>query len=209
MRVSSERRVAIPATLHRVDVHELAPGLWYWLAKHPSWRPGRGWPEEVLCVYYEAPGAVVLIDPLVPRGEEHEFWSALDADVDRLSLPVRVLLTAPWHRRDADLVAKRYRARIGGEPLPSGIETFSAGPAEEEQVAFFIRPHATLVVAEFFTGTDAGLRVTPSPADPRPEALATTLRSLLDLPIDRVLVSHGPPVLGNGREAIERALESH
>ena len=69
MRVSSERRVANRATLHRVNVHELAPGLWYWFAPHPDWRPDENWPEGVLCGYYEAPEATVLFDPLVPRGE--------------------------------------------------------------------------------------------------------------------------------------------
>jgi hypothetical protein len=51
-----------------VDVHELAQGFWYWYAPHPAWEPGENWPEGVLCAYYEAPDALVLFDPLVPRG---------------------------------------------------------------------------------------------------------------------------------------------
>jgi glyoxylase-like metal-dependent hydrolase (beta-lactamase superfamily II) len=191
-----------------VQVHEIAPGLWYWLALHPKWKPGNDWPEEVLCVYYESPDAVVLIDPLVPRGEEDAFWNALDADVERAGSPVRVLLTAPWHERDAGVVTDRYGAEIGDDPLPDGIEAFAAGPPDENQVAFFIRPHRTLVVAEFFQGVPDGLRVAASSADPDPQALVERLRDLLDLPIERVLVAHGPPVLGGGREAIRRALES-
>jgi len=191
-----------------VNVHEVAPGLRYWLAPHPAWKPGNDWPEDVLCVYYEAPDALVVIDPLVPRGDEARFWHALDRDVARLGLPVRVLLTAPWHRRDADAVAARYEAQLGGEPRPAGLETFAAGPVEEQQVAYFIRPHETLVVAEFFTGTDDGLRVTPSPADPNPGALVESLHRLLELPIERVLVSHGPPVLDKGLAEIRAALES-
>ena len=191
-----------------MNVHELAPGLRYWLAPHPAWQPGSDWPEEVLCVYCEAPDAVVLIDPLLPRGEEDGFWRALDRDVDRLERPVRVLLTAPWHRRDADLLADRYGARVGGQPLPHGVESFSAGPVEEQQVAYLLRPHETLVVAEFFQGTPDGLRVAPSPADPDPAALYATLRGLLRLPIERVLVAHGEPVLSDGRAAIGRALGS-
>jgi glyoxylase-like metal-dependent hydrolase (beta-lactamase superfamily II) len=191
-----------------VKVRELAPGLWYWLAPHPKWKPGNDWPGDVLCVYYEARDAVVLIDPLLPRGEEDAFWQALDGDVERVGKPVRVLLTAPWHERDAAGVADRYGAETGGEPLPTGVEAFAAGPPQENQVAYLIRPHETLVVAEFFQGTRDGLRVAPSPADPRPEALRSRLRELLDLPIGRVLVAHGPPVLADGREAIRRALES-
>jgi hypothetical protein len=89
----------------------------------------------VLCVYYEAPDALVLIDPLVPRDREDEFWRELDSN-----LPVRVLLTAPWHRRDADTVADRLGGTVTRHPLPSGVEEFAAGPQEENQVAFFIRP---------------------------------------------------------------------
>jgi len=36
--------------------------------------------------------------------------------------------------------------------------------------------------------------------------LREALAPLLELPVDRVLVSHGEPVLENGREAIARAL---
>jgi hypothetical protein len=136
------------------------------------------------------------------------FWPALDRDVSRLGLPVRVLLTAPWHRRDAHVVAERYGGLIGTEPLPAGIEPFAAGPADEGQVAYFIRPHRTLVVGEFFQGHRAGLRLAPSPAEPEPERLREQLRGLLELPIDRVLVSHGPPVLGDGIARIREALES-
>ena len=185
-------------------MQELAPGLRYWTAPHPAWQPGRGWDEDVLCVYYEAPDALVLIDPLVPRGDEAAFWRALESD-----RPVRVLLTAPWHRRDADAIAERCGATVARHPLPGGVEEFAAGPPDDDQVAFFIRPHRTLVVAEFFTGTEAGLTMAPSPADPEPAALAARLRDLLELPIERVLVSHGPPVLRAGRAAIERALESY
>jgi hypothetical protein len=38
--------------------------------------------------------------------------------------------------------------------------------------------------------------------------VAERIRPLLDLPIETVLVSHGEPVLGGGRKALARALES-
>jgi hypothetical protein len=36
--------------------------------------------------------------------------------------------------------------------------------------------------------------------------LAASLRPLLDLPVERVLVSHGDPVLAGGRDALAAAL---
>jgi hypothetical protein len=74
---------------------QLEAGLSYWLAAHPAWEPTENWPEEVLCVYFEAPEGVVLIDPLLPRGEEAELWHMLDGAVGRTRRPPRVLLTAP------------------------------------------------------------------------------------------------------------------
>jgi glyoxylase-like metal-dependent hydrolase (beta-lactamase superfamily II) len=189
-----------------MDAREVAQGLWYWTAPHPSWRPGADWPERVGCVYYEAPDAVVLIDPLLPRDEEDEFLEHLDRDVERTGLPVAILLTAPWHERDAPALAERYRTSVGGPPS-EGIEVFIPGGQDEGQVAFFIRPHRALVVAEFFMGDGAGgLRVAPSPALMDRTAFDRSLRELLELPVERVLVSHGEPVLADGRARIAEAL---
>jgi glyoxylase-like metal-dependent hydrolase (beta-lactamase superfamily II) len=182
-----------------VDFHEVAPGLRYWLAPHPEWRPGNDWPEEVLSAEYEAPDALVLIDPLVPRGEEDQFRE----HAQRLGLPLRVLLTAPWHRRDAGLFTG---AQVDGD-LPPGIEAFVADGVQEGQRALFIREHRTLVVAEYFIGAAAGLRICPSPAESDPDRFIQSLHRLLELPIERVLTAHGPPVLADGAGAIRRALE--
>jgi hypothetical protein len=189
-----------------VDVRRIAGGLWYWTAPHPAWRLGADWPENVGCVYYEAPDAVCLIDPLLPRGEENEFLAHLDRDVERLGLPVAILLTADWHRRGAGGLADRYGARIGGDP-PAGIEELPIEGAQERQVAYFIRPHRALVVAEILSGDGrGGLKLCPSPALVDRAALERSVARLRELPVERVLVSHGEPVLAGGRRAIELAL---
>jgi hypothetical protein len=204
-----------------VEVHEIAPGLWYWFAPHPAWTPDENWPEGVLCAYYEAPDAVVLFDPLVPRGEEDEFWRALDKDVERLGLPVRVLLTGPWHARDTKLVVERYGADVWAHPdalwkgpaltttdeLPAGVETFLPDGNGEGQAFFFIREHRTLVTGDMFSGTGGVFHVFVSEEDDR-EAFLASLPALLDLPIERVLIAHGEPVLSDGVARIREALES-
>jgi len=206
-----------------VDVHELAPGLRYWYAPHPEWRPDENWPEGVLCAYYESPDALVLIDPLVPRGEEDEFWQALDADVERLGRPVRVLLTTPWHARDTTLVVERYGAEVWAHPealwkndpvltttdeVPAGVEVFLPDGNEEGQAFFFIREHRTLVTGDMFSGTGGRFHVYISPEEPNPEAFLAWLPRLLELPIERVLIAHGEPVLSDGVARIREALES-
>ncbi|HEX9417140.1 MAG TPA: hypothetical protein VF895_10585 [Gaiellaceae bacterium] len=192
-----------------MDTREVAPGLWYWTAPHRNWRPGADWPEAVGCVYYEAPDAVVLIDPLLPRGEEGKFLEHLDRDVERTGVPVVILLTAPWHERDAPLLAERYRTSREVGRLPEGIEVFVPGGQDEGQVAFFIRPHRALVVAEFLMGDGAGgLRVCPSPALIDRDAFDKSLRDLLELPVERVLVSHGEPVLTEGSRRLVEAIRA-
>jgi hypothetical protein len=192
-----------------VEAVRLAEGLWRWTAEHPRWEH---WPDHehvpsgVGCVYHEADDATVLFDPLVPSGEADDFFRHLDADVERRRLPVVILLTADWHRRSADALAARYDARIGGA-LPAGVEEIAVEGADERQAAYFIRPHAALVVAEiFWVDVDGELHVGRSPVLKRPDELEASLERLVELPVERLLVSHGEPVLGDARARMAEAL---
>ncbi len=213
-----------------MQVHEIAPGLWYWFAPHPDWSPDENWPEGVLCGYYEAADAVVLFDPLVPRGEEDEFWRALDRDVERLGLPVRVLLTTAWHDRDTKLVVERYDADVWAHPeahwknepleehlrlprpvledLPVGVEALLPEGNEEGQALFFIREHKTLITGDVFSGTGGRFHVFVSTDEPDPQAFFAWLPTLLELPVERVLIAHGDPIMSDGAARIREALES-
>jgi hypothetical protein len=192
-----------------VEALRVAEGLWRWTAEHPNWE---NWPDhereprEVGCVYYEADDATVLIDPLVPAGGEDDFFRHLDTDVERRDLPVVILLTADWHRRSSAELAARYGARIGGAP-PEGVEEIAIAGAGERQVAYFIRPHAALVVCEVFAvDIDGELRACQSPALERPDELEASLRRIMELPIERLLVSHGEPVLVDAKARMVEAL---
>jgi glyoxylase-like metal-dependent hydrolase (beta-lactamase superfamily II) len=199
-----------------MNLREVAPGLWYWTAPHPAWRGATGWPEDVGCVCYRATQATVLIDPLLPPGEEEAFWSF----VDGLGLRVEVLLTASWHRRDAREVAQRYGTTVWAheragqhldfptrnDALPDGVDTFTPDGDREGQVAFYLREHEALVVAEFFMGTGNGFKLCPSPTLHDLDAFHRSMRKLVDLEIERVLVAHGEPVLSDGRRRIAEAL---
>jgi hypothetical protein len=191
-----------------MDVQRLADGLWRWTALHPDAAHWPDWgppvPAEVGCVYYEATDAVVLIDPLLPADQEAEFLAYLDRDVERLGLPVSILLTASWHERSAAVLRERYRA---DDRVPESVEVYPVEGAPEKQVAYFLRPHRALVVAEIFVGDGrGGLVLVPSPALTDRAALDRSLHALAELPVERVLVSHGEPVLSDGRRAIESAL---
>ena len=197
---------------------EVTDRLFYWTVPHPAWRPNPEWPEDVGCALFLAEDATVLIDPLVSDVDE-QAWDRLDATVAAAKAPVAILLTAPWHERSTRDVAARYGApiwaekadeRLGDLPrlaeLPAGVDVFRPGGVDEGQVAFVIESERALVVAEFFLGTGSGLQVLPSPATTDQTEFVDSLARLTSLPIERVLVAHGPPVLANGRDAIAAAV---
>ena len=78
-----------------MELAQLAPGVWRW--------------DDSL--YVERPDAVLLIDPVVPAGDEERFFRALDRDVERLGLPVVVVLT------DASLEPRAFVDRYGARVL--------------------------------------------------------------------------------------------
>jgi glyoxylase-like metal-dependent hydrolase (beta-lactamase superfamily II) len=207
-----------------VVVDELAPGLWRWTAFHPEWK------EEVGSVYYEAPDAVVLVDPLVPTDEPERFWAALDRDVKRAAAPLHVLISVFWHVRSTREIVERRRARVwaptrgrgaierragevtdvfrAGDELPGGVVPFKTARAAE--VVFWIPAHRALVPGDVILGSEeGGLRLCPAswlPEKTSLDQLRESLRPLLELPVERVLVSHGEPVLVGGRDVLARTL---
>ena len=151
----------------------------------------------------------MLVDPLVPEA----LWAPLEKRIDTHGRPVRVLTTIGFHRRSRDEVVRRFDATTSRAKasLPEGVETVTIRRAGETMV-WLPGPRA-LVPGDRLLGDDAGgLRMCPpgwlrylEPGLSYDE-LREALRSLLDLPVEMVLVSHGAPVLRNGRAAIERAL---
>jgi glyoxylase-like metal-dependent hydrolase (beta-lactamase superfamily II) len=203
--VETQKRVLFPlfAENSSMTVLELAPGLWRWTAPHPDWKAGDDWEQEVGCVYYEAPAATVLIDPLVPP-ERDRFFEALDRDVERRGLPVAVLLTVPWHERSAAELVERYAA--ADEPC-GRVEPFAV--PEVDETLWWLPEHAALVAGDVLVGTPEGIGVCPdSWLDERSshDSIRAALQPLLERPVERILVSHGEPVLADGRAALARAL---
>jgi glyoxylase-like metal-dependent hydrolase (beta-lactamase superfamily II) len=199
-----------------MDVQELRPGLWRWTAMHPEWEHAENWGPDVASVYAELPQAVVVIDPLVPADEDEQFWSALDRDVERLGRPVHVLLTVHWHERSVAAVLDRYHATLWrpeekGE-LPEGVQAEIVHGGDWVEALFYLEPHRALVAGDLLIGANGGIEF-PVFWFPKGEqewaenTLKPELRERLKkLATDLVLVSHGDPVLTDGRAALDRAL---
>jgi len=195
-------------------VEEIAPGLRCWTAWHDEWE------EEVGSVAVETDDGFVLIDPLGTPPE--------------LRRPDHVLVTVYWHARETkDLAAEHVwasrRSRqplesrgIGvtdpfrpGDALPGQIRAFQTARAAE--VVYWLPAQRALVVGDVLLGAGAKPRPTSEPLRPCPERwlgksthadLKESLRPLLELPVERVLVSHGQPILHDGNGALTALLGS-
>jgi len=178
------------------------------MSPHPDWEPTEDWPREVPVVRYETEDDVVLIDPLLPP----------EGDFDPHGKPVRVLLTQGAHYRGTADFVKRFGASVWTPPravwrkipnpattkaLPAGIEAIELD-GEPQQVVFFVREHATLVSGDVLAGRGGRVRIFVDDADA--ERLLPALESLADLPIERVLIPHGDPVLSDGARRIREAV---
>jgi hypothetical protein len=199
------------------DLRELAPGLWRWTAPHPEWTRGAApespgdWPRDVGSVLCETDGTRALIDPLLPLDRE-PFLRELDRRVRGRGVRVAVLTTIGFHRRSRDELARRYGASTSRarRELPDGIEAFPIRGAGETM--FWLARQRALVPGDRLLGDDGGLRLCPESwlrylrSGLTLEGLRERLGPLLELPIERVVVSHGEPVLAGGREALAEAL---
>jgi glyoxylase-like metal-dependent hydrolase (beta-lactamase superfamily II) len=193
-------------------VEEIAPGLRRWTAWHGEWQ------EQVGSIAVETDDGLVLIDPLdVPpelRGADH------------------VLVTVYWHGRETkELGAKRVWASTrsrqplksrgidvtdplrAGDQLPGGIRAFQTARAAE--VVYWLPTQGAVVAGDVLLGAGAKPHPTSDPLRLCPERwlgkathaeLKASLRPLLELPVEHVLVSHGQPLLHNGNAALTELL---
>jgi hypothetical protein len=199
------------------ELRDVAPGLWLWRVEHPDWAPGLGWDPPVTSTCVETGGEVAVLDALAPPDDASEVWARLDARP-----PTLVVVLKPDHVRDVDLFTRRYEAPafgpdvfhrgdvpetelewIGpGSELPGGLVALYDGRGRNE-TPLWLPKQRTVVFADALTAPEGELRVWGTPW--HEERALPALRALLELPFERVIVSHGEPV--HDRGAFERALE--
>ena len=85
----------------------MRPGLWHWQAPHPEWRESEPWDQRVSSYAIDDGQRLVLFDPLAVPDE-------IEARAGERE-PV-VVLTAPWHERDAESLVQRLVAPVYTAP---------------------------------------------------------------------------------------------
>jgi glyoxylase-like metal-dependent hydrolase (beta-lactamase superfamily II) len=209
-------------------VRELQTGLWYWSATHPDWTPAEGgadgWGPEVSSYAIDDGERLLLIDPLAPPSEIEELAAGRET---------AIVLTCPWHERDARSLVERLGAPVfvpppdegnddvewlrdelerleqegkvfsAGDRLPVGVDAFPGMLAND--LVLWVESRRALVAGDTLVDRGRGLEL---PADwlregQTREQVLEALRPLLELPVELVLPTHGAPT---DRAALERAL---
>jgi hypothetical protein len=200
-----------------VELRDVAPGLWLWRQPHPDWSEGSDWEPEVSSFAVESRRARILLDPLAPHPSEREAWERIGSFA-----PDTAVVLKPDHVRDVELFVRWFGVRAYGpylywrddvprieleeirvgDELPGGLRTLYDGRNAME-TPVYLPEHRALVFADALTAPGGVLRVWSTPW--HEERVLPALRALLELPFERVLVSHGEPV--HAREDFEAALE--
>jgi glyoxylase-like metal-dependent hydrolase (beta-lactamase superfamily II) len=204
-------------------VEKLAEDLWRFTARHPEWHPS-GFGDEVAGFAFRDDEGLALIDPLVSDAGDLE---ALDALADG---PVTIFITIPYHARSAAELARRWddvtvlghpavkrKLPAGtpfqpiqpGQPLPHAAVAFSIGSPRRQELPILLPRARALAFGDAVVGADGGLRVWIW-GDQRKgwyeDRFRPTLEPLTQLDFDRVLVTHGPPVMSGGARELSAAL---
>ena len=192
---------------------DVAPGLRRWTAWHDEWQ------EDVGSLALDTDDGLVLFDPIAPP-----------RDVRRAK---HVLITVFWHYRSTvELRARVWASRrtvkalanrgvevtdpIARETeLPGGVVAYET--ARHGELVYWLPKQRSVVAGDVLLGAGAKPRPTEDPLRLCPERwlgkathadLRESLRPLLDLPVQRVLVSHGKPVLRGGKRVLAGLLQA-
>jgi glyoxylase-like metal-dependent hydrolase (beta-lactamase superfamily II) len=99
-------------------------------------------------------------------------------------------------------------------PLPGGVTAHTIGKPRRYETPLHLPSHGALVFGDAVAEADGRLvvwsteRVDAKVERFYRERFNPTLELLLELDFDRVLVTHGKPVLQGGREQLEQALRA-
>lgn len=219
-----------------METESHAPGLWSWSRRHPEWHPGDFGAEVVsfLALAGNDGEETLLVDPLL-AGAQDPAWELIESVAgERL----RVLITITYHVRSAEEVRERFAPtrtvtihghpaiakRLGsnegfepfvaGDPLPGGVSAHAIGKPRRYETPLLLPSHRALVFGDAVVGTDEGPRIwAQDRIDAKilrfnAERFAPSLEPLLDLDFDRLLFTHGPSVMEDGKAGLREAIDS-
>jgi len=198
---------------------EILPGVHHWTAVHPKIR------VEVSSYWLPETGGGILLDPLLPP-------EGLDAFKD--APPRQILLTNRHHWRDASSLVDAFGCTVRchragldefadgrrvepmdpGDRPAAGVEVLEVGSICPDETAFHISvAEGAVAFADGLVRDGEGpLGFLPDAyigKDPPgvKEGLRAAFRRILERDFDHLLLAHGHPWIGGGKEALRRFLE--
>ena len=196
-------------------MREVLPGLFHWTAPHPRIK------IEVSSYYLEEEG--VLLDPLIPAEGLEWFRGRVE--------PQHVFLTNRHHYRHCAefeeafgcevwcnsegmhefTSGEKVRAFLAGEWLPGGVESFEVGAICPDETALRLPvAEGALALADGVVRDGDGplVFVPDSLMGDEPEKVKQGLKAayarLLLLDFDHLLLAHGHPWIGGGKQALRQ-----
>jgi hypothetical protein len=193
-------------------MEQILPGVRHWSAIHPN----TGMPAHSYAI------GATLVDPILP-----------EAGIDALTGPVeQIVLTNRHHWRSSGELVERFGCRVrcheaglhefsdgrrvegfrGGDRLADQIEAIALGAiCDEETVLHVAAGEGALAIADAavrWHDDDELAFVPDSLLGDDPEAVKAALRErlagLLELDFDSLLLAHGQPIIGGGKDRLRR-----
>lgn len=196
-------------------MEEIAPGIRHWSSTHPRW--------GIVVHSYALPEERVVIDPLADG-------DVLD-QLEQLGPPEHVLLTNRHHYRSSGELAERFGAKVHcareglheftdgqhvepfdfGDELPGGIVAHRVGAICPDETALHIPKLDALALADGAVRwePESPLGFVPDHFMDEPEKTKDGLREAYrrlaaELEFRHLLLAHGDPFIGDGRETLAR-----
>jgi hypothetical protein len=199
-------------------MEELVPGVFHWTAFH------EGIGMEVSSYFVESSGT--LIDPMLPEGGVAWFRNRRP--------PERIVLTIRHHYRQCDAFVKEFGIEVRCHQ--DGLHEFQGGPPVGGfSFGDTLAPGLTALELDVISPDDTALRIDVEGGalafgdglvhwgrgvgfvpdgllGDDPEAIKRGLRGslerLLEQDFEHLFFAHGDPIVGNGRAALARFLQS-
>ncbi len=199
-------------------MREVLPGVFHWPAMHPRIK------IEVSSYWLDESG--VLLDPLVPDDVGLKWFA------ERPTPPRAILLSNRHHYRDSARFVEAFGCRVlcnraglhefdegrqvsgfdPGERLPGDALACEVGAICPDETAFHLAAKGALVIADGVVsggphGQSGPLGFVPDslmddPPRTKQGLLAAFARLLEELDFEHLLLAHGGPVIGDGRDRL-------
>jgi len=200
-------------------MNELLPGIWHWTTPNPNIG------DTLVSSYWlDEPG--VFIDPLLPEDAGIAWFES------RPLPPQAIVLANRHHYRDSGRIHKHFGCQVHvpvaglheftdrdhivgyqpGDVLPGGLAAFVVGSLSPDEDGLFLEPAGAIWLGDTIVRsmTDPGSRIgwvpdslMDDPEQTRAGLLAAFARVLDDYEFEHLMLAHGLPLVGNGREELE------